>query len=255
MSLPAMSEDTATATTAEPVAPPAASPTESPQWFNEAEAPGLRDAYDGTPRRQHADAHSAARELTRKRREEVEADGVTDDADPIIELKYTDGRAPDAEVSAKEAAKDINIYRAEKAAQLLAEMTNMGAGWSNERLLAFCEAVWTQPMRWFGAAFIWFQHVGNRAGPDWLKLIIILLGIPLFQASHFCFKRAYAITLRRIRLAGLYGLVQCLQDDALQLDGLGPKCLSIAQIYHRLRDIKHRTEACNSSGNFCDGHS
>src|SRR4051794_36437891 len=60
---------------------------------------------------------SAAREITRKRHEE----GIT--AEPVDEINYVDGRAADAEISAKDAASDINEYRAAKAAALLAEMT------------------------------------------------------------------------------------------------------------------------------------
>src|SRR5690348_4426394 len=94
-------------------------------------------------------------------------------------------------------------------------------------LLAFCEAVWTQPMRWFGTTFIWLQHIGHRASADWLKFVVLLLGIPIFEASHFCFKRAYAISLRRMHLASLDGLIESLKDDTLKLNRLGPKRLSV----------------------------
>jgi hypothetical protein len=81
----------------------------------------VRAQYDGEYRESHPDAHSAAKEWGRRRREIAEATG--EPTEPIIdELKYIDGRAPDAEVSAKQAADDINTYRAQKAAQLLQEM-------------------------------------------------------------------------------------------------------------------------------------
>jgi hypothetical protein len=118
-----------------------------------------------------------------------------------------------------------------------------------KRLLALYEACWTKPMRWFGAAFVWLQHISYGPFPNWFKFIILLFSIPCFELSHFCFKRAYAISLRRIRLAGLDGLFESLQNDTLQFDGLGSKRLSIAQTYHRLRDIERRTKAGNSSGN------
>ena len=104
-------------------------------------------------------------------------------------------------------------------------------------------------MRWFGAAFVWLQHISHRTRPDVLKLIVLLLGIPVFEASHFCFKRAYSISLRRIRLAGLDGLVEGLQHGTLKLDGLGSKRLSVAQTYHRLRQIEGRAKACQGGGN------
>jgi hypothetical protein len=77
-----------------------------------------------------------------------------------------------------------------------------------KRLLSFCEACWAKPMRWFGAACLRLQHIGHSSESDWLQFIILLLSIPCFQASHFCFERAYFIGLRRLSLAGSDGLIQ-----------------------------------------------
>src|SRR4051794_15885169 len=71
-----------------------------------------------------------------------------------------------------------------------------------KRSLAVRVAVWTKPMRWFGAALVWLQHVSHGPVPGWLKFVILLLSIPCFKISHFCFKRAYALSLRRVSLAG-----------------------------------------------------
>lgn len=119
------------------------------------------------------------------------------------------------------------------------------AGWVEKRFLALRVAIWTKPMRWFGTAFIWLQHVSRGPFPDWLKLIILLFSAPIFQASHFCFQRAYSIQLRRIRLAGLNGLAETVQNMPLKLDGFDAKRLSVSQTYHRLCDTKRRIEACN----------
>jgi hypothetical protein len=70
-------------------------------------------------------------------------------------------------------------------------------------------------MRRLGTAFIWLEHVRHRTRSDVLEFVILLLGIPVFEASHFCFKRAYAFSLRRIRLAGLDRLFEGLQHDTL----------------------------------------
>jgi hypothetical protein len=102
-------------------------------------------------------------------------------------------------------------------------------------LLALRKALWTKPMRWFGAAFVWLQHVSHGPFPDWFKLIILLFSRPVFQLSHFCFKRAYAISLLQMRLAGLDGLFERLQHDSLKLDRLGPERPLIPQIYLCLR--------------------
>src|SRR5882672_5650093 len=66
-------------------------------------------------------------------------------------------------------------------------------------LLAVLIAIWTKPMRWFGAASIWLQHVGHRPSKTHgLQFIALLLSIPCFEASNFCFKRVYLINLRRM---------------------------------------------------------
>ncbi len=110
-------------------------------------------------------------------------------------------------------------------------------------------------MRGFGAACVWLQNSSHRALPNWLQLILLLLSIPCFQISHFCFKRAYAVSLYRMRLAGLDGLLKCVQDDSLKLNGFGTERLSVAQTYHCLRDIERRANARNGSGDFPSGHS
>jgi len=78
-----------------------------------------------------------------------------------------------------------------------------------------------EPMRWFGAACLWLQHVSHRTHIIWLQFIVLFLSVPCFEISHFCFKRAYAISLRRIRLAGLDSILESIQDDTLKLNGLG----------------------------------
>jgi hypothetical protein len=95
--------------------------------------------------------------------------------------------------------------------------------WQQKRLLAIRIAIWTKPMRWFGAACAWFKHVSHRTSVVWLQLILLLLGITCFEISYFCFKRAYTLSLRRIRLAGHDGLLESLEHDSLQLDGLAPE--------------------------------
>jgi hypothetical protein len=70
-------------------------------------------------------------------------------------------------------------------------------------------------MRWFGAAFLFFKHVGDVVPGSALKLVFLLLGIPCFEISHLCFKRAYAIQLRRIRLASSDTVVQGVEDRLL----------------------------------------
>lgn len=96
-------------------------------------------------------------------------------------------------------------------------------------------------MRIFGAACIWLQNASHCSLPNWLKLILLFLSVPCFEISNFCFKRAYAISLHRVRLAGLDSLFESVKDENLKLDRFGAERLSIAQTYHCFRDIERRT--------------
>jgi len=111
-------EDTAPAEAipSSPAAPVPSAPASPPPPVE------IEALYDGERRAVHPGVHSAAKEWTRRRKENAEATGITDEV-PTDELKYIDGRAPDAEVDAKTAAEDIAKYRAQKAAELLAQMT------------------------------------------------------------------------------------------------------------------------------------
>ena len=123
-----------------------------------------------------------------------------------------------------------------------------------KRFLALRKAIWAKPMRGFGAACIWLQNKSHSPlAPDALKFIALLLSVPCFEISHFCFKRAYAVSLLRIRLAGLDSLFESVQNDSLKVNGFGAKRL-VAQTYHCLRDIERRANASNGSGNFPCGH-
>jgi hypothetical protein len=85
-------------------------------------------------------------------------------------------------------------------------------------------------MRLADAARLWLQHVNHPTRPQCLQFILLFFSAPCFQLSHFCFKRAYAIQLRRMSLTSFDGLVEGLQDQTLKLNGLGAKRLFITQI-------------------------
>src|SRR3977135_2634633 len=65
------------------------------------------------------------------------------------------------------------------------------SGALEKRFLAFRKAVWAKPMRWFGSACLRLQDASHGSGPNGFKLIALLLSVPCFKASHFCFKRVY----------------------------------------------------------------
>src|SRR5262249_41552533 len=61
-----------------------------------------------------------------------------------------------------------------------------------DRLLALLVACCAKPMRWLGVACVSLQHVGKRTRKHTLEFILLLLAIPCFKASDFCFQCAYA---------------------------------------------------------------
>jgi hypothetical protein len=46
-------------------------------------------------------------------------------------------------------------------------------------------------------AFFWLQHVRDNTASNGLKFIFLLLGVPCFQASHFCFTHPTCAAARR----------------------------------------------------------
>ena len=109
-------------------------------------------------------------------------------------------------------------------------------------------------MRWFGAASLWLQHVGDGSRSNLLKLIALLLSVPCFEGNNLCFKIAYAINLRRMRLAGIDCAGLSFHDDAAKFNNLSLKNSRVANTYHRLRQIKGRLEACDCGADFTYGH-
>lgn len=51
------------------------------------------------------------------------------------------------------------------------------------------KAVWAKPERWLRAAGIWCQHVGHRAGPDWLNRARLKAPRQPRQAAEACHHR------------------------------------------------------------------
>jgi hypothetical protein len=115
-------------------APPPSPPSDlSPDPIQR--TPGSPDAngssefeYDGSTRKETHSAWSAAKKLAfnRKRRGQ-EADGSDPGDAAVTAVQYIDGRSPDQEVSAAEAAKDLSAYRQQTAQKLLEELTGQAA--------------------------------------------------------------------------------------------------------------------------------
>lgn len=112
-----------------------------------------------------------------------------------------------------------------------------------KRLLAVRIACWAKPMRWFGSAHFWLEHVGRRAPADVLELVALKLCRPCFEISNFCFERTYALQQRRLLLLG--GRDMAMQFDRLALkikDGVVAPDL-FANVNKRLQTLKHEIEA------------
>ena len=122
------------------------------------------------------------------------------------------------------------------------------------RFPALREAIWTKPMRGFGTACLWLQNVSHYAIPNWLQFIALTLSVPCFEASHFCFKRAYAFKLNRLLLARGDSLVQSIHDEPLKLYGLGSERLGVAQTYHCLSNLQRRLEASDGGSKLGNRH-
>jgi hypothetical protein len=82
--------------------------------------------YDGSQRKAEHSPHSAAKELayTRQKRRQAQGGDGSDPQQFVDQPTYIDGRPPDQEVSAKEAAADLTRYRKDVAAKLLQELTD-----------------------------------------------------------------------------------------------------------------------------------
>src|ERR1019366_1790906 len=72
-----------------------------------------------------------------------------------------------------------------------------------ERLEAPLIAICTNCMGWFAVLHSLFRNEGEKASPQVLQFVALLICIPCFQCSHFFFKLAYVLNQRRLlRLCG-----------------------------------------------------
>src|ERR1700733_12280343 len=97
-----------------------------------------------------------------------------------------------------------------------------------DRFLAFLITLCAKAMNWFAVCHRLLQRAHKNARWQFLQLVTLLLGFPCFQASHFFFKRAYALQQRRALVLrckrGIVGVDQL----GLELEELGLEGLSIA---------------------------
>ncbi len=97
-------------------------------------------------------------------------------------------------------------------------------------------------MRRFGSLCVWFQNISKSSHINFFKVIFLLFSFPCFEISHLFFKFAYCLQERRALIIGRHRAILGVNDLGLKFDKLPLKRGSIAQTYHRLRDILSRSE-------------
>ena len=116
------------------------------------------------------------------------------------------------------------------------------------RFVTVVVAFYAKPMRWFGAVHGWLGDIGKRSGSDAFEAVCLLAAVPFFQASNFCFKRAY--TFQQFYLAEVGRKCAALggKDYSVEFSNLVFDDLSIAETYERRRDFASRLKRANQSG-------
>lgn len=120
----------------------------------------------------------------------------------------------------------------------------------NDRYPSVAIAICAYPMRGFGAASLWFQHIGERVPSQVFQFIFLLISIPCFKLNNLFFKFVYALNQRRaLRLYGKNGVLG-LDDLPIEFHDLPADKGGIAQRYHALRN---RLDAVERSKGLRDG--
>ncbi len=100
-------------------------------------------------------------------------------------------------------------------------------------------------MKRFGRLSVGFQRIGERcaATNQLLQFIALLLSIPCFKTSHFCFKLAYSIQQRRLRLA-------CSEDFFLKFYHRRIATGGVVNVLQSLRNIESGLKSAQTSKDF-----
>lgn len=102
-------------------------------------------------------------------------------------------------------------------------------------------------MNWLAFCCVGLQFVSKRVPTKILKLVALLLSIPCFKASHFCFKFVYALNQRRLRRL-------CSEDFFLKFYNRRVAIGGVVHILQSLRNIESGLKAAEASHEFCGNH-
>lgn len=98
-------------------------------------------------------------------------------------------------------------------------------------------------MDMFNAGFFILQRINQRSESPILKYVALLLCVPCFKGSHFCFKIVYAINQRRLRRL-------CGENFFLQFYDRPVAGNGIVNILQSLRHIKRGLEGAHATSKY-----
>ena len=111
-----------------------------------------------------------------------------------------------------------------------------------ERFLSTIVASGTKIMGFFASLHAFLQGINSNARSDAFKLIAGLLCSPCFKLGFFFFKLAYSAQQIRLRRLGLHCARLGGHDFSRQFEDLRLNEVSVANIFHSLRDFHNRTQ-------------
>jgi hypothetical protein len=109
----------------------------------------------------------------------------------------------------------------------------------------------TNVMHRFGTLGLWLQSVGKRSRRQSLQFIALLLCLPCFKVSNFCFKVAYSLNQSRALLVRRKNALLGIENDALEFEDLALNDGSVVPVFHRLRDIHEATTRRRNDADRC----
>ena len=116
-------------------------------------------------------------------------------------------------------------------------------------LLTAFIAICTYAMNGFTVCHRLLQSASHNTPTDIGKLVPLLLCFPCFQCSHFFFKAAYRCQQGKMLLLSNQCVAIGSNQPRLEFEELRLQGLTVAQAYHRLRDVLQCAEGRNEARN------
>lgn len=110
-------------------------------------------------------------------------------------------------------------------------------------------AALTYEMGRFGTLCLWFQRIGETARCKQLQFIALLLAIPCFKLSNFCFQLAFFIQQRELLALGRKCALLGGENYGLQFNDFALNGGDVAQLQKRAGDVASRFQAAYGAAN------